>query len=162
MSTPLGVRRKTMVIAIDPGPVKSALVEWDGSILGLTTHSDNSSILAILQCANASDCLAIEMIASYGMAVGAEVFETCVVIGKFEQAFRGGHVCRVPRLKIKQHLCHNTRANDSAIRQAIIDRFGGKDMAIGRKHSPGPLYGLKADLWAAFAVALWYHDTGGK
>src|SRR5678809_428964 len=88
---------------------------------------------------------AIEMIASYGMAVGREVFETCLWIGRFVQAARGEHTL-VYRRDVKMHLCGNNAARDSNIRQALIDRFGpGKDKAIGRKALPGPLYGVSAD-----------------
>jgi hypothetical protein len=33
-----------------------------------------------------------------------------------------------------------------------------KDRAIGKKKSPGPLYGIKGDQWAALAVALCLGD----
>lgn len=39
---------------------------------------------------------------------------------------------------------------------ALIDRFGGKDAAIGRKATPGPLYGITKDLWSALAIAITY------
>ena len=32
--------------------------------------------------------------------------------------------------------------------------FLGKDKAIGSKREPGPLYGFKADLWSALALAV--------
>lgn len=44
---------------------------------------------------------------------------------------------RIPRLKVKVHLCHDSRAKDANIRQAILDRFGGKAVAIGSKRQPG-------------------------
>ena len=49
---------------------------------------------------------------------------------------------------------------DANIRQALIDRYGpGKDRAIGRKLSPGPLYGLSGDCWSALAVAVTTTET---
>jgi hypothetical protein len=105
--------------------------------------------------------LVIEMIASYGMSVGAEVFETCFYIGRFFQtSIVPAH--RLFRSEIKMHLCGNMRAKDANIRQALIDRFGpGKDRAVGTKANPGPLYGVKADVWAALALAVTFHDKGG-
>jgi hypothetical protein len=46
------------------------------------------------------------------------------------------------------------KAKDANIRQALIDIYGGNDKAIGNKKTPGPLYGIKGDLWAALAVAV--------
>jgi hypothetical protein len=61
---------------------------------------------------------------------------------------------------VKLHLCKSTKANDASIRQALIDRYGpGKERAIGTKKAPGPLYGVKADVWAALALAVTWHDT---
>ncbi|MBV8782506.1 MAG: hypothetical protein JO353_14005, partial [Phycisphaerae bacterium] len=51
------------------------------------------------------------------------------------------------------------RAKDGNIRQALIDRFGPtKERAIGKKKSPGPLYGMSGDCWSALAVAVTYAD----
>jgi len=63
------------------------------------------------------------------------------------------------RKTVAAHLCNTSRANDSNIRQALIDRFGpGREKAIGTKKNPGPLYGIKKDLWSALAVAVTYAD----
>ena len=116
---------------------------------------------------NGTDALAVEMVASYGMAVGAEVFETCVWIGRFIQVwFEGGMIedayreaRLVYRREVKLALCGNSRAKDSNIRQAIIDRYGGKAGAIGKKKTPGPLYGITGDVWSALAVAITAAET---
>lgn len=94
------------------------------------------------------------MIASYGMAVGAEVFETCVWIGRFMQAHPDLNMHRIKRGDVKMHLCHSMRAKDANIRQALIDRLG----APGTKKNPGKTYGVSGDVWAALAVAVTYHD----
>jgi hypothetical protein len=64
-------------------------------------------------------------------------------------------VSRIPRLKVKLHLCHDSRAKDANIRAALIDRFGKP----GTKKNPGALYGVTRDLWSALAVAITFWDT---
>lgn len=146
------------ILAIDPGPSESAWVEYDDYFENPVQEFGkwpNDKVLSLC-CTDDYDEVVIEMIASYGMAVGKEVFETCVWIGRFMQMFPG-YTVRITRNEIKNHLCHSSKANDSNIRQAIIDRFGGQS-AIGLKKSPGPLYGISKDVWAALAVALTWAD----
>ncbi len=153
------------ILAIDPGSEQSAWLIYDSKIGGLTHKTNlgivpNTELLALIwQFAGANDAVVIEQVASYGMPVGAEVFETVYWTGRFAEACHGVPVHRVPRLKVKQAICHDSRANDATIRAALIDRFGGKERAIGRKASPGPLYGIHADLWAALAVAVTFADS---
>lgn len=157
------------IFAIDPGPKKSALVAFDGAIVTGHKHYDNHELLLALrhQPARPGDVLVIEQIASMGMAVGAEVFETCVVTGRFIEAWSGAGETRawgrMKRHEIKQILCGTQRAKDPNIRQALIDRFGpGKDIAIGKKASPGPLYGIAGDEWSALAVAIAWWERNHK
>lgn len=129
--------------------------------------ADNRDILLALDLSQGTS-LAVEMIASYGMPVGAEVFETCVWIGRFIQRWRDNplrvvrlsEVRRVTRIQVKSHLCHSARATDSNVRQALIDKYGpGKEKAIGKKATPGPLYGVAGDCWAALGVAVTASET---
>lgn len=80
------------------------------------------------------DLLVIEMIASYGMAVGKEVFDTCVWIGRFKETAIMNHkkVEYIYRKDEKMNICHSMKAKDSNIRQALIDRFG----EVGTKKNP--------------------------
>jgi hypothetical protein len=139
------------LLAIDPGTTESGwVVLEDGKVVssGVTPNQD---MLLALQFPHAGDACAIEMIASYGMAVGREVFETCCWIGRFEQAWfsRTGHYpARVFRQQVKLHLCGSARAKDANIRQALLDLIGPQ----GTKKAPGPTYGIKSHAWAALAV----------
>jgi hypothetical protein len=104
---------------------------------------------------NPTDLYLIEMIQSFGLPVGKEVFETCVWIGRFTEALYPCRVEFVYRIEEKLYLCHTTRANDSTIRQALIDRYGStREEAIGKNASKGPLHGLKGDCWSALAIAV--------
>ncbi len=150
-----------MIIAIDPGPEKSAIVVWTGERIDMMRYSHNEDILAMLRTWRVGPRivpLVIEQIASYGMSVGATIFETVFFSGRFAEAYGMDRVHRMKRLEVKLHLCHDSRAKDQNIRQAIIDRFGGKEKAIGKKAAPGPLFGVSGDQWAALAVALTWHD----
>ena len=149
-----------MILAIDPGSKKSAYV-WYTSMSepvcdwGWIDNHNLADVVSKAWC----DRLAIEMVASYGMAVGRDVFDTCVWIGRFVQAFHGPHT-KVFRRDIKLHLCGQPRAKDSNVRQALIDRYGStKREAIGTKKEPGPLYGVSKHGWSALAVAVTYDET---
>ena len=102
------------------------------------------------------DLLVIEMIASYGMPVGKEVFDTCVWIGRFiQQAKEVGKAYQyIYRKDEKMNICNSMKAKDSNIRQALIDRFG----EVGTKKNQGWFYGFKADVWSAYAVGITYID----
>lgn len=145
------------MIAIDPGNERSAWVEYkSGRVIGGAIE-DNATVLLRAQSEMDWGCLVIEMIASYGMPVGKEVFDTCLWVGRFMEAAGGADL--IYRKDVKMHLCGSMRAKDANIRQALIDRFGpGKDKAIGKKATPGPLYGFKADMWAALACAVTFDD----
>ena len=121
---------------------------------------DNDKILDVIGCYKDGNVhtahVVCEQIASFGMAVGAEVFETCVWTGRFWQhAERHGmDFSRVKRMEVKMHLCHSARAKDGNIRQALIDRLGPP----GKKKSPGVTFGITKDQWAALAVAVTFKD----
>ena len=141
------------ILAIDPGPVKSAFVRWDGERVIECAWIDNADVRETIRMCWQSQ-IAIEMIASYGMAVGADVFQTCVEIGRMVEA-AGGCVSLVFRRDVKLHLCGSARAKDPNIRQALLDRFG----PVGTKKAPGPLYGVKSHIWSALAVAVTASET---
>lgn len=148
-----------MIYALDPGYEESAIVGLaDGGRVVHAIKERNEQLLADLQTRTSGDVLVIEQIESFGMAVGRTVFETVFWAGRFAQAWPGPWD-RLPRSTVKLTICRSRRANDSEIRQAIIDRYGPtKELAIGTKAAPGPLYGFKSDLWAALALGLTYQE----
>lgn len=148
------------LLAIDPGNINSAYCEigpnYKPIIFG---KAENEALLQMIESKMfCIDSCAIEMIASYGMAVGKEVFETCVWIGRFAERIER-HYQFYPNLvyrkDVKMHICGNTRAKDANIRQALIDRFG----PVGTKKEKGHFYGFKADIWSAYAVGLTYMEV---
>jgi hypothetical protein len=144
------------ICAIDPGNEKSALIEWDGTkILDAHILGNNLMLNYLSSTPSNAKNLVIEMIASYGMAVGQTVFDTCVWIGRFMQFFPGKTVL-VYRRDIKLHVCNSSKAKDSNIRQALIDRF--EPTLQPRQRPKGVLKELSADLWQAFALAVYAND----
>lgn len=148
------------IMAIDPGPVQSAWVLWDGMTILDHGKVPNEELISLLgdreDFSDPCHIVAIEMIASYGMAVGQSVFETCVWIGRFQQTAinRGMPVELIPRREVKLHLCNSVKAKDANVRQALLDKVGPQ----GTKKQPGPTFGIKADEWAALSVAVTAYD----
>ncbi|MCM2312739.1 MAG: hypothetical protein NDI84_15205 [Steroidobacteraceae bacterium] len=138
------------ILAIDPGPTESGWCRFkDGRVIGSGVMQNDKMRDEIRYGTNAT--LAIEMIASYGMAVGRDVFETCVQIGRFVECFsRPADVQLVYRKDVKLHLCGTAKAKDPNIRAALLDLIGPQ----GTKKEPGPTYGVKTHAWAALAVAV--------
>jgi len=158
----------TRVLAIDPGSTESAYAVVDVATrrpldFGKIPNRDlldrlrHDTDLFVDRCA-------IEMIASYGMSVGAEVFDTCVWIGRFHAAieYAGGREPNlVKRHPVKLHHCHDSRAKDSNITQALVDRFAPDqpNRGKGTKANPGWFHGFAADVWQAYALAVYVADT---
>ena len=165
-----------LITGVDPGTTQTAWVCYDMDAklpvkFGLLPNED---LLAMIRnkgfVHDDSPKMAIEFVASYGMPVGATVFETCVWVGRFIEAFLGS--CRanekplyrkVYRKDEKMHLCGTMKAKDGNIRQTIMDRYGStRELALGTKKTPGPLYGISKDIWAALAVAITGCETSGE
>ena len=146
------MKHRPRVVAVDPGTHKSGLVVLDLDIpSGPVVHHStpaNDDLLALLASRSLYDTgdltgnhvLVLEMIASQGMAVGAETFETCVWIGRFMEAW-GGPAHRVLRGEVKIHLCGSMRAKDPNIRAALLDRYGGESAALARPRKCEPCRG---------------------
>ena len=156
------------IIAIDPGSVESGYVIMEGykpidfgkirntELLNKIFHMDIDS-------GKHPEAMAIEMIASYGKPVGKDVFETCVWIGDFRNEFRRticGQFELVYRMEEKMMICHDSKAKDPNIRQALIDRFADHDFKNGKgtKDNPDWFYGFRKDVWMAYAVGVVYLD----
>ncbi len=155
------------VLAIDPGNIESAYVIMDSDTYKPVEFGkiENEMLLNLI---TADTCrigeftgrdeskyahAVIEMVACYGMAVGKEVFDTCVWIGRFYQEIW----CKtdlIVRKDVKINICNSAKAKDGNIIQALKDRFGDK----GTKASPGFFYGFQADCWQAFALGATYID----
>lgn len=149
------------ILSIDPGNALSAWMILEDGVPLRFGKDENEKFLLDLRNKHWADEMAIEMVESFGMAVGKEVFQTCVWTGRFIETWnvKGFSWTPITRKEVKMHLCHSMRAKDANIRQSIIDKFGGKETAIGRKATPGPLYGISADVWSALAVGLTYLET---
>ena len=160
-----------MILAIDPGNNESGYVFTKDNLEVIEKGKiQNNDLLKKLEWFNFYDSLnkthiAIEMIASYGMPVGVEVFETCVWIGRFQQELfnmgcKEDDIRYIYRKDEKMNLCQSMKANDTTIKQALVDRFapGQKNYGKGTKKEPGWFYGFAKDIWSAYAVAVTYYD----
>lgn len=163
-----------MILAIDPGSVESGVVlirESDFKPL-VAEKINNEDLLYnielnVYERIQGDECLehvAIEMIGSYGMAVGQTVFETCVWIGRIIQTVKKVDedikIKYIYRKDEKINLCNSMKAKDSNIIQALIDRFAPNtpNKGKGSKNVPGWFYGFKKDIWQAYAVGITYYD----
>jgi len=182
------------LLAIDPGNEQSAWIVLDDHHVrfgnsdqcqiaqsGIDENQLMASIFAYLR----ADHLAIETLKPRGMPTSFEEMQTQLWAGRFIES-SGLPFTQCFRHAIKMHHCGRGTANDSNIRRAMIDRFGGDNKAIGgakcRKckgkgwfggkrevcpscngdkwlYPPGPLHGIHDDLWSALAIGTYWHDT---
>lgn len=181
------------ILGIDPGNTKSAFVVFDGTKPVKFGKWDNPVLLRELQVGTTtiSSRCAIETMKPRGMPTSFEEMQTQLWAGRFYQAWfdrQGGFKFalnepeQVFRHDVKMFHCGRATANDSNIRRALIDRFGGDNVAIGGVkcpkckgkgwsgrgrlicedcngekwlHPPGPLAGISADCWSALAIAVY-------
>lgn len=163
-----------LILSIDPGNKESAyaLLAPDlkpirhGKVLNEELFEIILQIVMAARIKNADLSVAIEMVESYGMPVGREVFDTCVWIGKYIEyiEFFGRQVTLIYRHEEKMAICHSTKANDATIRTALVDRFAPDTPNHGKgyKKSPGWFYGFHADVWQAYAVGVTFYELKNK
>lgn len=158
------------ILAIDPGNEESgyAVIESSDCRPLAIGKKENHTFRAMIGDGQFSniDTVSIEMIGHYGkgMPAGKTVFDTCIWIGRFLELFDVGPVGPgvelVLRATIKAHICGSTAAKDSNISQALIDRFasGVRNRGKGTKSEPGWFFGFRADIWQAYALAVFTAD----
>ncbi len=137
---------ENMILAIDPGTEQSGYVFFDANekcVISKGIIPNNEMIHIIHESLDIT--VAIEMIASYGMAVGKDTFETCLWIGRYVQTAINNDLPLhlVYRKDVKMYLCNSMKAKDTNIRQALIDLLG-KDVTKG----------ISKHMWAALAIAV--------
>ena len=155
-----------VIFAIDPGNTESgfALIQMpDFQLLDFGKMANESLLQYVHLIAGQADEFAIEMVASYGMPVGKDVFETCVWIGRFIQAVKKEYHF-VYRKDEKMCLCGSMKAKDSNIRQALIDRYAKFDFKNGKgtKQNQDTFYGVSKDAWQAIAVGVTHYERKGE
>lgn len=157
-----------MILAIDPGSEQSAAVILNeaGVPVEFWKEPNDETIRRVRAISTAFGDwhLAIEMAESFGAKVWSQVFTTVLWTGRIVEAwvFNGGHPhTLVTRREVKNHLTGSAKAKDGQIRNCLIEKFGGVS-AIGKKRTPGPLYGISADVWQALAVGVTWRETYAK
>ena len=149
------------IIAIDPGTTESAYVSWNGRVILDMDILDNDIILELVKNYKIlrDFTLIVEQVRCYGMVVGSSTLDTVFWSGRFCEAFNG-HFYLMPRMDVKMHLCHDSRAKDKNIRQALIDRF--EPHLKPRQRPKTVLKGVGTHLWAAMALAVTWWDLNNK
>lgn len=147
------------ILALDPGSESSAYTVWDGVALYEFDKIPNDELMRRIRETLRSQtglCI-IEMIGHYGkgMPAGKSVFTTCLWIGRFGERYGWDNVRLVMRASVKAHLCGTTKAKDGNVALALKDRFG----IPGTVKNKGFTYGIKADTWQSFALAVTWTDT---
>ncbi len=147
-----------MIIGIDPGPDKSGVVTINDR--GELLHADNmenAAVCGLINSLTPTYRVAMEDFTPYGQRLGYESIATIKWLGEFRRCCKVVAVLwsEIERPAVKLHLCGVKTATDADVRDALIHRYGpGKDRAIGKKRTPGPLYGINSHLWPALAVAV--------
>ena len=161
------------IMAIDPGSVQSAVV-LSGKVYSGEVHPQscetficqNECVLGMI--GKYLDVVLIEKIASYGMAVGKDIFETVFWSGRFAQVAEENRVKveRIERRVVKMHLCKSAKASDANIIATIADKFDpmrkyGK-YGKGTMKNRGPFFGFSKDVWQAYALLLTFVEGGAE
>ena len=115
------------LLAIDTGNISSAYIIFcteENRVIEKDFLENEKFIERILTLT--FDEVAIEKIVSLGMPIGATTIDTIFFNGRLYEIFK--KLKKVPfwypRIDIKMHLCHTTRAKDTNVRTALVNRFG--------------------------------------
>jgi hypothetical protein len=148
------------VLGIDPGPRESAYCRLHDGVpysFGLMANDDLLYDLRYGDLLLAVDDVVIETIFPRGTSVGLETMDTQFWAGRFAECADRQKTPwhKIDRQDVRFAICGSLNTDDASVRTALIDWYGGsKEAAIGKKAKPGPLWGIKEDMWSALAIAL--------
>lgn len=145
------------LLALDPGTTHTGWVQFANEVVQASGIHDNHEILDLIRSHRGP--VAIERFEARGMPIGDESVVTMLWTGRFIEAAGMDRVRLVKRSAVKSHLCGSQRAKDANVWQALVDRWGGKALAVGTIKRTGPLYGVKSHARAALAVAVTATET---
>ena len=178
-----------MIIAIDPGPEFSAVVELDrnytrGSIadydrphIDAQDQTPNEKVLDMVDVTggviHANDIVVIERCTPQAQPLGWDVQQTIEWAAFFYITAKNVGICGVhwvTRAQVRTHLGGHVAATRTQVEQVTMDRFGpGRRAAIGTKDEPGPLFCITpkssktgpswGHCWAALALAITWEET---
>jgi len=145
-----------VLVGIDPGPTTSGLVvyqlEADGSGRVIRSQKDANlgDLRGVLDLVQGAEVVFERTQAG---PPSTSVVKTTEVVGRLMEACeaRGLPWTAYYRRQVLQLLgCARKGNKDALVRAACIELHGGhKQAAIGKKASPGPLYGLSSHAWQA-------------
>lgn len=178
-----------ILLSCDPGPEISAWAKLRDGVPFTWDMERNDRFIDYLRDNQFNDCdhLAIEIMQGYGMPIGNDVLITQLWAGRIIQAWYPSEYTGLTRTEVKGHLCRIGSGNDSTVRTALIERYGGESVAIGgrkcrvckgkgKKKSEtchicrgegietpqGPLYGITGDdIWSACSIGKTWWDKYG-
>jgi hypothetical protein len=162
----LNLVQSDRILCVDPGPVSSGCVDFDGvKVTPVSAEYENNELLALIQRIGPGGNgyikhMAIENIVHYGpeMHAGESTFETMYWVGRFCEAVGDGNFTRVSPRDVRLFFTGRTAAPKTATRRGIIAAFpatgGGKTPEIGTKSQPGALYGVTGHMLRALAVGV--------
>ena len=158
------------IVAVDPGSEESGFVVYDPDPMfhrpvehGIVGNYALAQILRhrghaqqyLTDPGARREFLLIETFRPHGQPMYHQSVATAQWIGVFAEAWGLGSAFVIDRDEIKLILLGVRRGSDANIRAALIDIWGGsRQIAIGKKNAPGPLYGISSHCWAALAAAV--------
>ena len=152
-----------IILAIDPGPVTCGVVVYDPQARRVLRSWKADPVEEVLTTISAWKLregsrllVAIERVQSTGQS-GASLLQTSEVVGRLQQRALDLVISVV--LLYRREVCSALHVHgagkDAQVRQRMIEIHGGsKEIAVGRKANPGPLYGVASHAWQALGLAV--------
>ncbi len=127
-----------IIIGIDPGPTSSGVVHFDTEtkrVVKTVGEMPTEELLDVLRGDMRADVIACEVIEAMYAHVGAETVQTIIYVGRIMEIAHHRQVglMELTSQHVKKVICNSHQAKDPAVRQALIDRFGGEAVALAKR-----------------------------
>lgn len=155
------------VLGIDPGNISSAYCVLDRDTQKPIAHEklNNEELERKLKEGEIDfDEAVVEVVSSYGLVAGRDLFQTCMEIGRLSVIIEnlGFKAYGCYRRDVKLHLTGKAASKDVNVRAALIEMYAKHDFKNGKgtKNNPDWFYKFRADEWAAAALAVCFIQRG--